>query len=441
MSVYAYPEWNAGTERGGYAPQLAVPALAEQDRSVFPGLLGVGISLYLFAVVICSRRVDLAFLPQVIGIVVGCFLIIWNLGTGVKLAVPRFMLWYFLWFIWASCTMPLSGSADPYGTIWVTQAKICLMTLVASQCVRTRGDVLALMFALTLATLVVFVVGKENIMQALNYQKYQSATKSRAVDTLLGNANVLAFFAITAVTGAVTCILAYRNILLRLLPGLILPLGLYLLVASGSRKGMLSLVVVAVGLYWYHFRKSWSGFKGKLAALILGGVLVTGAIVLVSRMPTLDRLTSTVVAKEARYVWFIRGLEITAKNPIFGIGVGGFAITGESGRLGIYSHSTITEALTATGIPGFLLYFAAQGALFLQLRRLRKLPLPSRDMVIVNCCMCIYWIWMVYHLFSVMFDNRLACPLMGAIAGYLLHLEKTYGRQSPNYSIQQYRYA
>jgi O-antigen ligase len=194
---------------------------------------------------------------------------------------------------------------------------------------------------------------------------------------------------------------------------------------------MSCIILTAIGLYWFHFRTAWRGLGGKLAAAVLGASIIIGSVFFVSKMPSLVRMTRTIgesgqFEKEARFRWFIRGLEITARHPIFGLGVNGFAIMGESGHFGTFSHSTITETLTGTGIPGFILYFGSQVSMFLMIWRLRKVPLPRGDMAILDCCLCIFLIYLVYHVFAVVLGGKFGWPLMAGICGYCHQLQKNY---------------
>lgn len=433
--------WTSGfaDDRVSYYPQETVyPALANREPSAFPTMLGAVMALYLLCTVVFSQRETLSYLSQAIAILATVLWLVWSLSTGMGFKLPRPMAWYALWFIWATAGMPICESGQPFNQVYMTIAKVALISLVASQCVRTRGDILACFLVLSLASILVFALGARDVLKAVNYQKNQAIINSRATTTLLANSNMLAFFAVATLVMSVACFLAYRSKLLKIATAITIPFGFYLLAASGSRKGMGSIVLVAVGLYWFHFRKAWHGVTGKLAAFAVGGILIVGAIVFLSRLPTLNRLTRTVgesgaYSKEARFVWFIRGLEITANHPVFGLGVGGFALMGESGHFGTYTHSTITETLTGTGIPGFILYFGSQASLFILINRTRKAEIPARDKAILNCCMCLYGVWMLYHVFSVMLNGRLAWPLMAAITGYCLQLRRDYSLDRPNY--------
>lgn len=413
-----------------------LPALQNGDPPAYPSFLGIAIGLYLVGVVVFSQREYLSYFVQAMAVLISVCWFAWSLATARRLLLPRPVIWFGVWMLWASITMPMSREAEPFNEVWMRLVKVCLMTFIASQCVRSRGDLLFCFISLVVASGIVFVVDAETVLQAVRYEKYQDIALSRANDTLLANSNTLAFFALFVLVGAVCCLLAYQSKLLKILAVVCVPFSLYLLAASGSRKGMAGIVLVAAGLFWFHFRKSSPTMLKRVIMIALGGGLVAGAVVFVTRLPTIERLQSTVgesgaFEQESRYVWFKRGLEIAVENPIMGIGIDGFSQSGASGRYGTYSHSTVTEVLAGTGVPGFCIYFASQVSLYLLLRRLRRLPLPWRDMAVVNCLMALLFVWYLYEVFAVMMDSKLGWPLLGAIAGYGLHLKNEYATGGP----------
>jgi O-antigen ligase len=141
------------------------------------------------------------------------------------------------------------------------------------------------------------------------------------------------------------------------------------------------------------------------------------------------------ILNEPRLVYFITALGITAEHPIFGLGVGGFAL----GRYGVtreenaghYSHSTISETLSCNGIPGFLLYFGSRIALYKVLKRTQRLPLPERDRSVVDLLFSFFWSILLFDAVSMTFQHRLMWPLLGAACGYLWNLNRIYGQPAP----------
>ncbi len=90
-------------------------------------------------------------------------------------------------------------------------------------------------------------------------------------------------------------------------------------------------------------------------------------------------------SSESRRYLFFRSLEITAQNPIFGVGAGMFsiaegALAKEEGVKGAWhaTHNTYTQYSSELGIPGMLLYVSVLYASYNGLRRIRKSHLDPR---------------------------------------------------------------
>jgi hypothetical protein len=111
--------------------------------------------------------------------------------------------------------------------------------------------------------------------------------------------------------------------------------------------------------------------------------------------------------------------------------MGGFALnrlgTATEG-FGHYSHSSVSETLSCTGVPGFLLFFGSRLAFYLLIRRARKLPLPAADAGTVNLIMTFFWVLMIFDIVSVTYYHRMMWPLEGAACGYLWNLYRQYGQ-------------
>jgi hypothetical protein len=265
--------------------------------------------------------------------------------------------------------------------------------------------------------------------------------EERAGETLLlANANTVGLFGLRTLVWVTACVLATRRVSFKLLSVMPVPFGLYLIAASGSRKAMIGFMLSAAALYYYHFRKAGASSVGKrLLAILIGLMIVAGSVYFVVKMPHFFRLTRTLestasVQEQARFQYFIRGMQKTAESPIFGMGAGGFALAGlGTGAHGAhYSHSTVTETLSCTGVPGFLLYFGGQLLLYLLLQKLRKAKLPPRDAAMVNILMVLFWLNLMTSVLAVALGDRLIWPLLGAICGYLAYLKQTYVDGSPS---------
>jgi hypothetical protein len=227
---------------------------------------------------------------------------------------------------------------------------------------------------------------------------------------------------------------AIRSPILKLIFMAPAPIALYLIAASGSRMVMVGMLIAGAATYFLHLRHlGKGGIERKIAMLLMGAVLAGGSIYQVIKNPYFFRLQAAfadtgAIQEQPRTRYFFTGLKATAENPVFGLGIGGFALNnlGGKGRKAHYSHSTVTETMTCTGVPGFCLYFGAQLALFNLIRKLRKAPLPKHDMAAVNMIMVAFCTLLLMSVVSVMFSNRLVIPLLGVFCGYLAALKRSY---------------
>lgn len=139
-------------------------------------------------------------------------------------------------------------------------------------------------------------------------------------------------------------------------------LFLYMIIQCGSRKCLVAAVIVILPWLWIELRKilkngtSWQ----KIGIITLLILIVIGASyyyfntfvnsISYERFAYIEESQ----ANKARLSYFELGFEYFLKSPLFGIGLGQFAIHNPAGA---YSHSTIPEAIASWGLIGSLLYF------------------------------------------------------------------------------------
>jgi O-antigen ligase len=159
-------------------------------------------------------------------------------------------------------------------------------------------------------------------------------------------------------------------------------LPIFLVIArTGSRGG---LVALAAGLMLLFFL---SPAKQKIYLSVGGAAMLLIAITilpdnLITRFSTIFDDTGDETALQssaARKELFFRSLELTAKNPIVGVGPGMFTIgdaaySKDMGRKAAWhaTHNTYTELSSEVGIPGALLLLAALSQSFRGLSRIRR---------------------------------------------------------------------
>jgi len=283
---------------------------------------------------------------------------------------------------------------------------------------------------------VIVVVSLDDIQRAMAYSGRGTASKARVSGGIVANSNELGVLGVLILISGSACLFGYKSIVLRLAAIGCMVSGLYIVAASGSRTAMVGVGVGTVALYFYHFRKAGAESIGrKFMIVFLAISLLVGTAYYITQLPFFFRMVEVFssthnMQKEPRLQYFFRALEATASYPIFGMGLGGFALAG-LGRgahgVGHYSHSTVSETLSTTGIPGFLIYYGGQLALFLLILRTRKLPLNKRDRATVDMIMAIYWALLSISVVAVLDSHKLLWPILGAASGYLVNLRRQYG--------------
>lgn len=411
-----------------------------------PTFLGFLTAIYLVSVVTLSSAILAAsWIPQVVGIVLAvCWLVVGLFIKGQEIRWVWPISLYILFAVWAVTGLFVTTEVTYFTTLITTLGKVAAITWICLQCVRTRRDVLFCYFLLGFTSLVVLYQGIDSIVHSIEFAGQKGAKDVRAGTTLLANANDLGEFGVITLIGVTACVMGYKNTLARIIALGFGVAALYIIAASGSRTAMLGVVTFAAAMYFFHFRKAGAASSGRRVLLVfLSLFLVAASAYFVAKLPFFYRLQEVFssrenLEKEPRVEYFFRAIESTSQHPIIGLGLGGFALArlgvGAGGK-GHYSHSTVSETLSCTGIPGFLLYYGAQFAFFRILQRTRKLSLPKSDKVMVDIIMAHFWVYLFFSTVVAMDSHRLAWPLVGGLLGYIWSLNKRYSATGPQYAV------
>lgn len=267
--------------RGRYARNAGPqPAAVQAREPKMPTFLGFASAMFIMSTCLASTASEsVSWIPQVVALGVAALWICVGVilqGQRIRWILPISL--YLLFCGWACTGIIVTIDQDYYLSILKTYWKVALITWILSQTVRTRKDILACCLAITVSSIVVAIVGRDQIQRALEAHKVVGdAAKARANDTMLGNANYLGMFAALVALCGLTCFLAYRSLILRCLAVAGVLSGLYLIAASGSRTSMLGLTCGVVATFFFHFRKlGLSSTSAKVATIIFGlGLLST----------------------------------------------------------------------------------------------------------------------------------------------------------------------
>lgn len=175
--------------------------------------------------------------------------------------------------------------------------------------------------------------------------------------------------------------------------------GMFLILRTGSRGGLVALVFTLASILMF------GSVRQKVAVAIAAPVMF---VILVALLPgpTWNRLKSfsegqetskaAIDSAESRKYLLRKSIEFTFKKPFFGVGPGQFQ--NYEGREAIAehrrgnwhaTHNTYTQISSECGIPALLFFLGAIASTFVALRKIRKKALMMKKDEIVTAAFCI----------------------------------------------------
>jgi len=230
--------------------------------------------------------------------------------------------------------------------------------------------------------------------------------------------------------------------------------GLYTILSTGSRGGMLSL---GVGVLYGFWRLALAQKIMGLVAIPVLGVVLMFSLPEATRMRlattfsgnrsevhTIDEAMA-VDSANARQELLKRSIRATFDHPIFGVGIGQFQnyegmTSRKMGMQGSWheTHNTYTQISSEAGIPAFL--FLTAGVVFTfrlmnrTYRKARKMPPTPQNVEIVQTCFCVMLAMVSFSvcIFFLSMAYRFYLPALTGIAIALTRAAEHLWRQSPN---------
>lgn len=215
-----------------------------------------------------------------------------------------------------------------------------------------------------------------------------------------------------------------------------------ILLVTGSRKGMLLLMLVCVFAALVFL-------KGKLTPgrLMGGAVIATGTLgaiyLLLVQSPFYDRFRaifefrtiyvseSSILAREGMY---LEGLKMWLSSPIWGRGFEAFRLEGGFGQ---YSHSNPVELLANHGLLGFFAYYALHLLILVKSYRLFRGGNPwARSRVIwVLAAVAFVLFW---DIAAVSYLSKANTFILGLALGYVYYLQDGVSAQRHRYPARHH---
>jgi len=419
--------------QGYYAeyPEIAETTFAE-DSPAAPLFLRM---LLFVAVVLLGTVSANNIFPSEVGLVLsqlsivvlaGAVFLLGFIGCGWKIKMPpeaALSLGLVLWCL----TGYVVAIYQPYFVVsYITFVKTMGLYVVIVNLVRSRKDFIWMAAGYVLTVMLLFLMGSEVISEA-------GVSGERAAG-IVGDANALATWATMGIVSSVICFNCFRSFLLKAIVLLPMPIFLFMIVRSGSRTGMLGIMLVIILIYWWYIRgqvKEQSGWI-KLVAFLVGIVFIAGVFYLVMSGEFWFRIQKTfafgaytsrgIAQDEQRLELYSAGIKIIKESPVFGAGYQQMRITAEK-----VAHNTWIEAGADGGIPALAMWLGAYIILTRRIWKIRKNPaLPLVDRGVVSMCLVFIAFWWFRSLFFNHLGEKVLLPVIAGITGYVTSLNEQY---------------
>lgn len=184
------------------------------------------------------------------------------------------------------------------------------------------------------------------------------------------NPNGLAFVVLTALPFLYYLIGGSKRAIIRLASIGLLAVLLYALVLTGSRSGMVGLLVVVAAIIFRSKRRTVILVMAAIAAVLLVGVMTPD---MRDRYLSLtDGETKNAATTQGRIQHMLDEVQVASRRPFVGHGLGTSqeALANEAGRYQP-SHNLYTEVIIELGMIGFVVYFMFIASIFSNLREVR----------------------------------------------------------------------
>jgi len=276
--------------------------------------------------------------------------------------------------------------------------------------------------------------------------------QGRATGTL-GNANLYGLALLVSLVCALDAFFSHKSKLVKIAFLASMPLLLYMLAETGSRKAMIGVPAYLVIMLVLRFKNNVG--KRPVYAVVMSGIMVAGVIGSVIYFQTsrhFDRMELVVNAVESRDIekaggsavgrlfLYKYGLDIASTHPALGVGLDNFRamLPGYSRTQGgTYAHSNFIEILADTGVIGFVIYFSIYVAVFRRLwksaRRFRERKQQERYFT----TFALMTIYVIYDFAMVSYSEKLSWLVLASIiaSAYLLDKEARQPDAEPHAAL------
>lgn len=328
--------------------------------------------LAIFSLVYCARPEDwipgLADVP--LAKVTGIFALLAFVFSirQIRWPLPREVVYLILLGAWLFVTVPMSsvwvgGALER--TLEFAKGVIVVIVLVSTVSTLERLRRLIVIQAASVAAIAMVALWKGKLLLG------------RLEGVLGGNysdPNDLALMIAISFPLCLALLLSTKNRLLKAGWAVAMLVMAYAIVQTGSRGGLLSIVVVTAVCLWEFAVLERRRYLLVAAALVVAVIWQTSGGLVAARLKgTFDPDESVAKAYDSsvqRQEVFWRSIAVTAEHPIFGVGPGNFAQLSGSWHV---THNSFTQMSAEGGVPALVLYLLILWAGFKNVREFKRL--------------------------------------------------------------------
>jgi putative inorganic carbon (hco3(-)) transporter len=271
---------------------------------------------------------------------------------GTLTARPREVNLVLLFCLAGALSIPLALNRDQaWATFSDTFIRCVLIFVVIVNAVRTEARLRWMLF-LTLAVSIWLSVGAINDYRLglMTVEGYRVGGRGSGI---FGNSNDMALHIVTVLPVTIALLLGSR-LVGKLFYGACAALMVAAIVLTYSRGGFIGLLVVLLFLAFKLGRGHRLGVL-VLAFLVIAGLLLLapgnyGRRILSIFVPSLDPVGSS----DARRGELMRSIQVAARHPLLGIGMGNYAT--EMSFRGLVTHNSYTQVAAEMGLAALALY-------------------------------------------------------------------------------------
>ena len=353
-----------------------------------------------------------------------------------RLRFPTVIAIYLIWVIWSLTGLLTAALPELARPNWFMLVRMMGLMWLASNTVKSLKQLRLVLYMILVAEVAIVIVGWWQLGDLSVMRRWEWNQARENVGIGIRNANDLAFLGSFGI--AASALLFFTTVKGRLLERIAQVVGvavsLYVIWASGSRRGLLNVPFFALLIYLCHLirrRKVSASQKIAVSALVL--VVLVGLSVWIKDSPFASRLESfgqavkgdfSGLRREPRTDLMMESLEATLKNPVFGLGPGHFRLYDiEHGRYGGQSpHSDLGAVGSESGLIGLLIYLSFWVAFVVMLLRVRKRVPPGRHEAMLNVIYAFTVLLVVNLPTQEHYRDKFVWLLLGSFMGYCLSL-------------------